>query len=162
MAIGNTVNDLTDAVLGLHAMLAIVGHNVVLIASATLNTCVWACLLDEFPVVEVVAGLGAGADTWIVRSAAIALNWTELLVTPVNVNTMSVTLLSIGTNGCTETLTVSARVTSTSVKDTVFVILGWVDMSVTSLEQVAVDNGTLLDRPDLSVWVRVADVNNVL
>jgi hypothetical protein len=55
MTVSNTIDNLTDALLGLHAVLTIIGHNVVFVTGATLNTCVWASLLNKTPVVEVVA-----------------------------------------------------------------------------------------------------------
>jgi len=70
-----------------------------------------------------------------------------------NMNTMTVTFLSVSTNSCTETFAVSTGVAGASVKDTVFIILCWVNMSVTGLEDVAIDNRTLLDGPDLAMWI---------
>ena len=55
MTVSNTIDDLTDTLFGLHAVLAIVGHNVIFVTSTTLNTSVWASLLNKSPVVEVVA-----------------------------------------------------------------------------------------------------------
>jgi len=66
MTISNTIDDLTDTFFGLHAMLAIIRHDMIFIASTTFNTCVWACILDETPVVEVVARLCACTDAWVI------------------------------------------------------------------------------------------------
>jgi hypothetical protein len=161
MTVSNTINDLANAFFGLHTMLTIIWHDVFVVASATFNTCVWTVGNNISPVVEVIAWLSASTDTWIVWSATVALDWAKFLVSPVDMDTMSVTFLSISTNSGTKTFAITTWVTSASVEDTVFVELGWVNMSMASLEDWSIDDWTLLDWPDLSVWVWVTDINDV-
>ena len=127
-----TVNDTldlhTDTLFSLHAMLAIVRHDMFIIACATFNTCIWAFLDDLVPRMEVVARFWTGADAWIVRSAAVALHWAHFLCSPVDVNTMSVAFLSIGADGSTKTFTVPTRVASACVEDTIVVVHSWVNV----------------------------------
>ncbi len=66
MTVSNTIDDLADTIFGLHAVLSVVGHDMIFITCTTFNTGVWTRGNDIFPVVEVITRLGAGADTWII------------------------------------------------------------------------------------------------
>jgi hypothetical protein len=66
MTVSDTIDDLADTIFSLHAVLSVVGHDVVFITCTTFNTSVWTSGDDIFPVVEVITRLGASADAWVI------------------------------------------------------------------------------------------------
>lgn len=124
LAIPDTVDLGAVALFGLDTLGAFSVENHTFFALAALDASVFTWLV---PSVDVLAGLWTSWNTWVVSSAAVALNWTELVASPVHMNTKSVTLVGIGSNGSTETCAIVTGITSTGVKHTVLVVLCWVD-----------------------------------
>ena len=143
----------------LDALGALGVQNHALLALATLDASVWTL---ELPVLHVSAGLWASTDAWRVASTAVALHWAESVASPVDVHTESVTLGSVGGDGCTEASAIGTAVASASVKHAVLEVLLWIDVLVAWREHAGVvgDDGASLGGPWLSVSVGIAWINN--
>jgi hypothetical protein len=131
---------------------------------ATFNTYINAFSINSLPFTEVGTSLWTRADTWAIVSVSIALHWAHTLVSPFGVDTLSVTSLSIGSNGGTEAFAFSTGVASAGVKLTVVKVVLWVDMAVTFSKWtgLVLDERTSFGGPGLSEWVKSADVKDSL
>lgn len=92
----------------------------------------------QVPFRHVSACLRTSGDTWRVSGASVALHWAKMVTSPVNMDSKSVTLVSIRGNGGTETRAISSRITSTCVENTVFEVFFRVDVLVAGSENTGI------------------------
>ena len=116
----------------------------------------------QVPFRHVSACLRTSGDTWRVSGASVALHRAEMVTPPVDVNSESVTLVSIGSYSGTETRAISSGITSTGIEHTVFEVFFRVDVLVAGSENTGVigENRAGFGCPRFSVVVGVARVDH--
>jgi len=140
VSINNAVDLHTDALIDGKTVFSVIRHNVLIVASTAFDASIRACGFNLGPIMVIVTRLWTSTNTWIIRSTAITLDRTKLLVSPVDMDSMSIAFLSISTNSSTQAFAISTRITCTGIKYTVIVVVRWIDMSMTSGKCIRVDN----------------------
>lgn len=158
-SVPSTVDLFTETFSSFHAFSTVFRKDGIVNALAALNTNLFAIFFDSFPFTHIRASSWARADAWVIFPAAIALHWAHTLMPPRNKDTFVVTSLSVSADSGTKTLAFTTGVASAGITLAVFKVPFWVDVFVTSAEDLWIlDDGTFLAGPGHPVWVELASI----